>query len=88
MVGYDELFTLLFSGGEIFYRMEEAEVGGLVLLRKVEESLDYASSYRPICLLDTMGKLLEEMIYIEYRVTWLARTVSRTTSSCFRKAGP
>ena len=34
----------------------------LVLLRKGSKPLKEASSYRPICLLDTMGKLLEELI--------------------------
>ena len=34
----------------------------LVLLSKGKKALEDASSYRPICLLDTMGKLLEEMI--------------------------
>ena len=34
----------------------------LVLLGKGNKPLGDASSYRPICLLDTMGKLLEEMI--------------------------
>ena len=34
----------------------------LVLLRKEDKPLQDASSYRPICLLDTMAKLLEEMI--------------------------
>ena len=33
-----------------------------VLLRKGNKPLVVASSYRPICLLDTMGKLLEELI--------------------------
>ena len=33
-----------------------------VLLRKGNKPLGVASSYRPICLLDTMGKLLEELI--------------------------
>ena len=31
-------------------------------MRKGNKPLGDASSYRPICLLDTMGKLLEEMI--------------------------
>ena len=31
-------------------------------MRKGNKLLGDASSYRPICLLDTMGKLLEEMI--------------------------
>ena len=35
---------------------------GLVLLRKGNKLLEDASSYRLICLLDTMGKLLVEMI--------------------------
>ena len=34
----------------------------LVLLRKGNKPLGVASSYRPICLLDTMGKLLEKLI--------------------------
>ena len=34
----------------------------LLLLRKGNKPLGDASSYRPICLLDTMGKLLEELI--------------------------
>ena len=34
----------------------------LVLLKKDNKPLGDASSYRPICLLDTMGKLLKEMI--------------------------
>ena len=34
----------------------------LVLLRNGNRPLGVLSSYRPICLLDTMGKLLEELI--------------------------
>ena len=34
----------------------------MVLLRKGNKPLGDALSYRPICLLDTMAKLLEEMI--------------------------
>ena len=34
----------------------------LVLLRKGNKPLEDASSYRPICLLDTMGNLREEII--------------------------
>ena len=34
----------------------------LLLLRKGNKPLGVASSYRPICLLDTTGKLLEELI--------------------------
>ena len=34
----------------------------LVLLREGEKPVGDASSYRPICLLDTMGKLLEGLI--------------------------
>ena len=34
----------------------------MVLLRKGNKPLGVASSYRPICFLDTMGKLLDELI--------------------------
>ena len=34
----------------------------LIQLRKGNKPPGVASSYRPICLLDTMGKLLEELI--------------------------
>ena len=34
----------------------------LFLLRKGNKPIEDTSSYRPICLLDTVGKLLEEMI--------------------------
>ena len=34
----------------------------LVFLRKLEKPLEETASYRPKCLLDTMGKLLEESI--------------------------
>lgn len=34
----------------------------LILLRKGDKPLDRTSSYRPICLLDTMGKVLEGML--------------------------
>ena len=34
----------------------------MVLLRKGNKTLRVASSYRPVCLLDTMGNLLEELI--------------------------
>ena len=34
----------------------------LVLLRKGDKPLNRVSSYRPLCLLDTMGKLLESLI--------------------------
>ena len=34
----------------------------LALLRKGDKPLDKPSFFRPICLLDTMGKLLEDLI--------------------------
>ena len=34
----------------------------LVLLRKGNKPLGVASAYRPICLVDTIGKLLEKLI--------------------------
>jgi len=38
------------------------KVAKLVLLRKGEKPLDNPSSYRPICLLNTVGKLFERLI--------------------------
>ena len=58
------------------------------MLRKGNKHLEDASSYRSICLLDTMGKCLEEMILQIYRVTWSARTAFQRISSAFGKAGP
>ena len=52
----------------------------VVLLRKGNKPLGDASSYRPICLLDTMGELLEELILQQLQTllfgelaTWLNR---------------
>lgn len=38
------------------------KIGKLVLLRKLGKPLDSPSAYRPICLLDGCGKLLEKLI--------------------------
>lgn len=38
------------------------KVAKLVLLRKGNKPLENPSSYRPICLLNTVGKLLERII--------------------------
>lgn len=38
------------------------KVAKLVLLRKSEKLLEHSSSYRPICLLNTVGKLFERII--------------------------
>jgi len=38
------------------------KVAKLVLLRKADKPLENLSSYRPICLLNTMGKLFERLI--------------------------
>ena len=54
-----EAFNFCFQEGRFF---DEWERQRLVLLRKGKKRLEYTSSYRPICLLDTMRKLLEEMI--------------------------
>jgi len=34
----------------------------LVLIRKGDKPLDASSSYRPLCLLDCLGKLLEKVL--------------------------
>ena len=54
-----EVFNSCLREGRFFADWKEQR---LVLLRKGNKPLGDASSYRPICLLDTMGKLLEEMI--------------------------
>ena len=50
---------VLSSEGRIFADWKKQR---FVLLRKGNKPLGDASSYRLICLLDAMGKLLEEMI--------------------------
>ena len=62
MVRCEEFFTfeeLSLCEGKFF---DEWKRQRLILFRKGEKSLEDVSSYRPICLLDTMWKLLEEMI--------------------------
>ena len=54
-----EAFNFCFREGKFFVDWKKQR---LVLLREGNKPLEDASSYRPICLLDTMGKLLEEMI--------------------------
>ena len=54
-----EVFNSCLREGKFFADWKRKR---LVLLRKGNKPLGDASSYRPICLLDTMGKLLEEMI--------------------------
>ena len=54
-----EDFNSCLREGKFF---DEWKRQGLVLLRKGEKLLEEALYYRPICLLDTMRKLLEELI--------------------------
>ena len=54
-----EAFNSCLRDGRFFIDRKKQR---LVLLRKGNKPLEDASSYRSICLLDTMGKLLEEMI--------------------------
>ena len=77
-----EVFNFCLREGRFFADWKKQR---LVLLRKGNKPPGDASSYRPICLLDTMGKHLEEMLLQSYRVTWLAGTVSRKTSFGFMK---
>lgn len=44
----------------VFYKQWKRQ--RLILLRKGKKPLDQPSSYRPLCLLDTMGKVLEGLI--------------------------
>ena len=63
IVGYPEILLEAFNSclreGRFF---DDWKKQRLVLLRKGNKPLEEASSYRPICLLDTMEKLLEELI--------------------------
>ena len=54
-----EVFNSCLREGRFFADWKKQR---LVLLRKGNKPLGDASPYRPICLLDTMGNLLEEMI--------------------------
>ena len=54
-----EVFNCCLREGRFFADFKKQR---LVLLRKSNKPLGDASSYRPICLLDKMGKLLEELI--------------------------
>ena len=54
-----EVFNSCLREGRFFVDWKKQR---LVLLRKGNKPLGGPSSYRPICLLDTMGKLLEELI--------------------------
>ena len=54
-----EMYNSCLSKGIFPSRWKEQK---LVLLRKEKKPLNEPSSYRPICLIDTMGKLLERML--------------------------
>ena len=60
-----EVFNSCLRDGRFFADWKKQR---LVLLRKGNKPLGDASSHRPICLLDTMGKLLEEMIQQSHMV--------------------
>ena len=66
------------SGGEVLRRLEEAEVG------PAEEG-QQTSSYRPICLLDTMGKLLKELILQRLRALLVGENGLSESQFGFRK---
>ena len=59
----------------------------LVLLRKEEKPLEDAPSYRSICLLDTMGKLLEEMILQRLQNHMVGENSLSQIQFDFRKCG-
>lgn len=57
-----QTYNLCLADGEFPVRWEETQ---LVLLHKnPDNSIDSLSSYRPICLLDTSGKMRERMILV------------------------
>ena len=59
----------------------------MVLLRKGNKPLRVASSYRPICLLDTMGKLLEELILQRLQAHLVGENGLSENQFGFRKGG-
>ena len=60
----------------------------LILLRKGNKPLGDASSYRPICPLDMMGKVLEEMILQRLQGHMVRENDLSENQFGFRKAGP
>ena len=60
---YPEIFLEAFNSClQVRRFFDNCKKQRLILLRKGEKPLDKASSYRPICLLDTMGNLLQDLI--------------------------
>ena len=57
----------------------------LVLLRKGNKLLEGASSYRTVCLLDTMEKLLEEMILLRLQCHMVGENGLSENQFGFRK---
>ena len=76
---------LLSLGGEFFVDWNKQR---LVLLRKENKPLEDASFYRPIRLLDTMGKLLEEMILKKLQGHMVGENGLSENQFGFRKGRP
>lgn len=62
------------------------KVQRLILLPKGDKPVDEPSSYRPICLLDTAGKILEKIIYGRLLAILEAREALSEFQFGFRKA--
>ena len=77
-----EVFNSCLREGRFFADWKKQR---LVLLRKGNKPLGDASSYRPICLLDTMGKLLEEMILQRLQGHMVCENGLSENQSGFRK---
>ena len=77
-----EAFNSCFREGRFFVDWKKQ---WLVLLRKRNKPLEDASSYRPICLLDTMRKLLEEMILQRLQVHMVGENGLSQNQFSFRK---
>ena len=80
-----EVFNSCLREGKFFADWKKQR---LVLLRKGNKPLGDASSHRPICLLDTMGKLLEEMILQRLHGHMVRENGLSENQFGFGKAGP
>ena len=79
---FPEVFNSSLREGRLFVDWKKQR---LALLRKGNKPLGDASSYRPIYLLDTMGKLLEEMILQRLQGHMVGENVLSENQFNFRK---
>ena len=73
-LGFKEIVDTCLA--EVFFP-KECKIQKLVLFSRGKKPPGQPSSYRPICLLDTIGKVLERIIYTSYYVSWRNRQLIR-----------